>query len=310
VLNLFVHNIVSEDGRSPVSVDNFLHEPLEKEQFDMVLCNPPFGLKNIEMLRISEYRGGFGISTRDSDLAYIELIFALLRTNGRAAVVVPNSVLFRGGRVQDIREALLKVCDLHTILLLPENVFYETSIATAVLFFDRVPSSDKPGTKELWIYDLRTNQHFTRRKNSLRREHLEDFVRCYNPENRHERKETERFRKFTYEELIKRDKYNLNITWLDATDQKPSERTTEDLNKRFTTWLASKQSSRPIPFTEEQFLWLERIRDRIVSDGKFEEQDFNRTPFEFDGGLVAARFLFGKELPTILRELNEVLGSD
>jgi ribosomal protein S1 len=305
-MNLLAHNIVSEGERSLVRVEETLRRPLGDELFDMVLCNPPFGLKNIATGGFGS--DGLGINTRDGDLAYIEFIFALLKTNGRAAIVIPNSVLFRGGQGQNIRRRLLDACDLHTILLLPSNVFYETSIPTAVLFFDKIPPNDRPGTKELWIYDLRTNQHFTPRKNPLRRGHLEDFVRCYNPENRHERKETEHFRKFTYEELIKRDRCNLNITWLDATDQKSSEQVPEDINRLFTTWLEAQQRSRPTPFTDEQFLWLERIRDQIATSGKFEEKDFNGSPFELDGGLVAARLLFGNSLPTILRELNEVLG--
>ena len=83
-----------------------------------------------------------------------------------------------------------------------------------VLFFDRKPASKTPWTKKLWIYDLRTNQHFTLKTNSLRREHLDDFVACYHPENRHKRKETERFKAFTYDELIKRDKLSLDVFWL------------------------------------------------------------------------------------------------
>ncbi|MEK6572591.1 MAG: SAM-dependent DNA methyltransferase, partial [Bacteroidota bacterium] len=83
-----------------------------------------------------------------------------------------------------------------------------------VLFFDRKPASEKPWTEKLWIYDLRTNKHFTLKTNTLRFEDLQDFIASYNPKNRHQRKESERFKCFTYEELIQRDKASLDIFWL------------------------------------------------------------------------------------------------
>src|SRR6266404_2668457 len=83
-----------------------------------------------------------------------------------------------------------------------------------VLFFDRKPAAEKPWTEKLWIYDLRTNKHFTLKENTLKRSDLDDFVACYNPKNRHDRKESERFKAFAYEDLLKRDKVNLDIFWL------------------------------------------------------------------------------------------------
>jgi type I restriction enzyme M protein len=83
-----------------------------------------------------------------------------------------------------------------------------------VLFFDRKPASETPWTKTLWIYDFRTNKHFTLKTNPLKRADLDDFVACYNPENRHERKESERFKYFAYDDLLKRDKVSLDIFWL------------------------------------------------------------------------------------------------
>lgn len=103
---------------------------------------------------------------------------------------------------------------MHTLLRLPTGVFYAQGVKANVLFFDRKPASETPWTKELWIYDLRTNQHFTLKTNPLARANLDDFVSCYNPENRHQRQETERFHRFSYEDLLKRDKANLDIFWL------------------------------------------------------------------------------------------------
>ena len=134
--------------------------------------------------------------------------------NGRAAVVVPDNVLFEGGAGETIRRKLLHECDVHTLLRLPTGVFYAQGVKANVLFFDRRPASEQPWTESLWIYDLRTNKHFTLKTSPLGREDLDNFVVCYNADNRHERAETERFRRFSYEELVGRDKANLDIFWL------------------------------------------------------------------------------------------------
>ena len=134
--------------------------------------------------------------------------------HGRAAVVLPDNVLFEGGAGETIRRELLKQADVHTLLRLPTGIFYAQGVKANVLFFDRKPAQEKPWTKKLWIYDLRTNQHFTLKENPLKREHLDDFVTSYHAKNRHDRKETERFKAFDYADLIKRDKINLDIFWL------------------------------------------------------------------------------------------------
>jgi len=113
-----------------------------------------------------------------------------------------------------MRRKLLHECDVHTLLRLPTGVFYAQGVKANVLFFDRKPASEKPWTEKLWIYDLRTNQHFTLKTNPLSYEDLQDFVRCYQAENRHNREETERFKAFTYHELAQRDKVSLDIFWL------------------------------------------------------------------------------------------------
>jgi len=99
-------------------------------------------------------------------------------------------------------------------LRLPTGIFYAQGVKANVLFFDRKPASEKPWTTKLWIYDFRTNQHFTLKTNMLKRSDLDDFVSCYNAENRHKRKETDRFKSFSYDDLTKRDKANLDIFWL------------------------------------------------------------------------------------------------
>jgi type I restriction enzyme M protein len=127
---------------------------------------------------------------------------------------VPDNVLFEGGAGENVRRKLLQECDDHTLLRLPTGVFYAQGVKANILFFDRKPASEKPLTEKLWIYDLRTNQHFTLKTNTLKYEDLADFVKCYNPENRYERTETERFRAFAYDELMLRDKVSLDIFWL------------------------------------------------------------------------------------------------
>jgi type I restriction enzyme M protein len=137
-----------------------------------------------------------------------------LKQHGRAAVVLPDNVLFEGGAGETIRRALLKQADVHTLLRLPTGIFYAQGVKANVLFFDRKPAREEPWTEKLWIYDLRTNKHFTLKESTLKRNDLDDFVECYNPKNRHERMGSERFKSFTYDELTKRDKANLDIFWL------------------------------------------------------------------------------------------------
>ena len=136
-------------------------------------------------------------------------------------VVVPDNVLFEGGAGETIRRKLLHECDVHTLLRLPTGIFYAQGVKANVLFFDKRPGAEKAWTKKLWIYDFRTNEHFTLRTNVLKREALDEFVSLFNPENRHKRKATwseknpdGRWRAYDYEELIQRDKCSLDVFWL------------------------------------------------------------------------------------------------
>ncbi|MGC9515805.1 HsdM family class I SAM-dependent methyltransferase, partial [Methanocrinis sp.] len=168
----------------------------------------------VERQTLSYERADFWATTSNKQLNFLQHVKSLLKINGKAAIVVPDNVLFEGGAGETVRRSLLHECDVHTLLRLPTGVFYAQGVKANVLFFDRKGASKTPWTDRLWIYDLRTNKHFTLKTNPLGVEDLQDFIECYNPENRHERKETERFRSFSYDELMQRDKANLDIFWL------------------------------------------------------------------------------------------------
>ncbi len=222
-MNLVLHGIGGDDTEAvPVLVKDALGG--KHGEYEMVLTNPPFGKKSSvtivneageqekESLIIN--RDDFWATTSNKQLNFLQHVFTILKQHGRAAIVVPDNVLFEGGAGETVRRELLKQADVHTLLRLPTGIFYAQGVKANVLFFDRKPAQEKPWTQKLWIYDLRTNLHFTLKENTLKRSDLDDFVACYNPKNRHERKESERFKAFTYEELTKRDKVNLDIFWL------------------------------------------------------------------------------------------------
>jgi type I restriction enzyme M protein len=218
VMNLLLHGIGSEEAESPIAVDDALKAD-PGERFEMVLTNPPFGRKS-SMTFVSEegdvaredlvvVRDDFWASTSNKQLNFVQHVKTLLAVNGRAAVVVPDNVLFEGGAGETVRRKLLEECDVHTLLRLPTGVFYAQGVKANVLFFDRKLASETPWTRELWVYDLRTNQHFTLKQNPLREEHLRDFVAAFGA-----RVESERFKRFTYDELLARDKVSLDLVWL------------------------------------------------------------------------------------------------
>ncbi|MCX6880539.1 MAG: class I SAM-dependent DNA methyltransferase [Verrucomicrobia bacterium] len=255
-MNLLLHGIGGDlEEDLPVVTKDALGG--KHGEYDMVLANPPFGKKSSvtivneagesskESLIIN--RDDFWASTSNKQLNFLQHIFTILKQHGRAAVVLPDNVLFEGGAGETIRRELLKQADVHTLLRLPTGIFYAQGVKANVLFFDRKPAQEKTWTQKLWIYDLRTNLHFTLKENTLKRGDLDDFVGCYFGEpcrggvsppkegkrgkqatrgkpatvadrcysgTRHERVETERFKCFTYEGLTKRDKVNLDIFWL------------------------------------------------------------------------------------------------
>jgi type I restriction enzyme M protein len=223
VMNLLLHGIGAEDAESPIVVDDSLKAD-PGDRYEMVLTNPPFGKKSSMTVVSAEgeteredlviVRDDFWASTSNKQLNFVQHVKTLLKIGGRAAVVVPDNVLFEGGAGETVRRKLLHECDVHTLLRLPTGIFYAQGVKANVLFFDRKPASETASTKTLWVYDLRTNMHFTLKQNPLRYEHVEDFVRAYSAENRHARNESERFKPFSYEELLQRDKVSLDLIWL------------------------------------------------------------------------------------------------
>ena len=231
LMNLFLHNIGDIDSDNFISPADALIAASPKT-YDYVLANPPFGKKSSQTLTNEEgelekddltyNRQDFWATTSNKQLNFVQHIRTMLKTSGLAAVVVPDNVLFEGGAGETVRKKLLLTTDLHTILRLPTGIFYAQGVKANVIFFDNKPASKDAWTKEVWVYDYRTNIHHTLKKNPLKFDDLKDFIACYNPANRHKRKEIfnaetnpeGRWRKFTYEEIIARDKTSLDITWL------------------------------------------------------------------------------------------------
>ena len=228
-MNLLLHGIGSEKN-VPVRVSDALAAD-PGERFEVVLANPPFGKKSSTQIEGADgkrstekdiiERDDFWATTSNKQLNFVQHIKTLLKINGRAAVVVPDNVLFEGGAGETIRKKLLHECDVHTLLRLPTGLFYAQGVKANVVFFDKKPASETPWTRKLWIYDLRTNKHFTLKTSPMRREDLEEFVNLYNPANRHDRKSTwsaenpeGRWRAYEYDELLARDKASLDIFWL------------------------------------------------------------------------------------------------
>jgi type I restriction enzyme M protein len=228
-MNLMLHGIGSEKSVPVKVADALAADP--GERFDVVLANPPFGKKSSTMIVGEDgktttekdivERDDFWATTSNKQLNFVQHIKTLLKAHGRAAVVVPDNVLFEGGAGETIRRKLLHECDVHTLLRLPTGLFYAQGVKANVIFFDKKPASETPWTKKLWIYDLRTNKHFTLKTNPLKRADLDEFVGLYNAVNRHDRKATwsaeapeGRWRVYGYDELIARDKASLDIFWL------------------------------------------------------------------------------------------------
>lgn len=230
LMNLFLHGIGDMTGESVVSPANSLISP-PSLTFDYVLANPPFGKKSSmnftneegeqETENLTYNRQDFWATTSNKQLNFVQHIRTMLRTTGRAAVVVPDNVLFEGGAGETIRRKLLHNTDLHTILRLPTGIFYAQGVKANVIFFDNRPASPDPQTSKVWYYDYRTNVHHTLKLKPMTYDHLRDFVECYNPMNRHVRKETwsednpdGRWRAYSREELLQRDKASLDVFWL------------------------------------------------------------------------------------------------
>jgi type I restriction enzyme M protein len=166
-------------------------------------------------------REDFWTSTSNKQLNFVQHIFSLLKINGRAAVVVPDNVLFEGGAGEKVRRNMLQKCRVHTLLRLPTGIWYSPGVKANVIFFEKKEARAKPWTDKLWVYDLRTNLHFTLKQKPIQRTDLDDFVDCYKPGKLHLRKSTwseqhpeGRWRCYEYEDLAKRDKLSLDLFWI------------------------------------------------------------------------------------------------
>lgn len=223
-MNLLLHGIGQASGNEKIEVRDALAE-VPTKRATLVLANPPFGRKSgftsvDEAGRVSRdddsyARTDFWRTTTNKQLNFLQHIYTLLEVGGRAAVVLPDNVLFEGGAGEEIRRHLLKQCNVHTLLRLPTGIFYAGGVKANVLFFDKHQVRERPWTETVWVYDFRVGQHFTLRQRQLTRAHLDDFVAAYRPgESPSAREESDRFKAFSYDEIVARDRSNLDITWL------------------------------------------------------------------------------------------------
>jgi len=230
LMNMFLHNIGEIDGESLIlPTDALVSSPAVT--VDYVFANPPFGKKSSmsftndddeqETDELTYNRQDFWATTSNKQLNFVQHIRSMLNTSGQAAVVVPDNVLFEGGAGETVRRKLLQATDLHTILRLPTGIFYAQGVKANVLFFDNKKASKATQTKQIWIYDYRTNVHHTLKKKPMTEEHLRDFVSCYCPGERQAREETwsedqpeGRWRCYDVAEVLNRDKASLDIFWL------------------------------------------------------------------------------------------------
>ena len=229
-MNLMLHGVGGDaDGTLPLTSRDALMD--KHGEYSMVLTNPPFGRKSSVTIvgadgdtqkeSLTLERSDFWATTSNKQLNFVQHVFTILEQHGRAAVVVPDNVLFEGGAGETVRRRLMAQADLHTVLRLPTGIFYAQGVKANVIFFDRKPASETPWTREVWYYDFRTNKDFTLKTRTLKREDLDEFVEAFKPGKRHERRATwseenpqGRWRAYSYEEIVSRDKANLDLMWL------------------------------------------------------------------------------------------------
>lgn len=211
-MNLYLHGIGTD--RSPIICQDSL-EKTPSLLVDVILANPPFGTRPSGSVDID--RQDFYVETKNNQLNFLQHMMVMLKNGGRAAVVLPDNVLFEGGAGETIRKELLKNFNLHTILRLPTGIFYAQGVKANVLFFTKGTP-----TKDIWFFDYRTGIKHTLATNPMLRHHLDEFVECYKADNINARTETYdaetnpngRWRKYRVEEVLKRDKTSLDISWI------------------------------------------------------------------------------------------------
>lgn len=233
LMNLYLHGIGDLKKTPDLQVSDSLNpQKVGKEipRVKIVLANPPFGRSSSDIPTTDKnqalkdgyfLREDFWVTTGNKQLAFLQHIVSMLEENGRAAVVLPDSVLFEGGAGEIIRKKMLDEVNLHTILRLPTGIFYAQGVKSNVLFFEKKKNTKKKGTSEVWFYDYRTNVHHTPKNNQIAFKHLQEFIDCYNIGSENNRTETwttesqkGRWKKYSYDEIIERDKTNLDIFWL------------------------------------------------------------------------------------------------
>lgn len=213
LMNAMLHDIKGDIKLG----DTLSSEGKKMTGYDVVLTNPPFGTKKGGERAT---RDDLTFPTSNKQLNFLQHIYRSLNIDGRAGVVLPDNVLFVDGDGEKIRKDLMDKCNLHTILRLPTGIFYAQGVKTNVLFFTK-GKTEKNSTKEVWFYDLRSNMPNFGKTNPLKYEHFQEFIKCYSENDFSKRKETYsaenpqgRWRKYTIEEIIARDKTSLDITWL------------------------------------------------------------------------------------------------
>lgn len=235
LMNLFLHGIgdIHSDQTNINRADSLLTKP--SESYDYVLANPPFGKKSSLTLTNEEgeeeseelvySRSDFWTTTSNKQLNFVQHIWSILKTSGKAAVVVPDNVLFEGGAGDTVRRKLLQKTNLHTILRLPTGLFYKQGVKANVIFFDNALPSEEWRTKEVWVYDFRTNQHFTLKQNPMKESDLDDFVECYCSGHFEDRKPTYtpenpngKWRRYTLKEIADNG-YSLDLKWISEGDE-------------------------------------------------------------------------------------------
>jgi type I restriction enzyme M protein len=232
-MNVYLHGIggTGTNGRVVVHTGHDSLAAPWNDEYSLILANPPFGKKQ-SLLFVNEegdtekedqvvVREDFWTSTSNKQLNFVQHIYTLLKIDGRAGMVVPDNVLFEGGAGEKVRRNLLEKCRVHTLLRLPTGIWYSPGVKANVIFFDKKEGRAEPWTDELWVYDLRTNVHFTLKQKPIQRSDFDDFVTCYKPGRMHERRETwseanpdGRWRRFAYGDLLKRDKLSLDLFWI------------------------------------------------------------------------------------------------
>ena len=220
-MNMYLHGVGRAESDPVIDVRDALATGPGNHRASVVLANPPFGKRSsitvvgengkAEREDIAYSRTDFWVTTTNKQINFVQHIASLLAPGGRAAVVVPDNVLFEGGAGETVRRRLLRDFDVHTLLRLPTGIFYAGGVKANVLFFERRAASATPWTRALWVYDFRTNQRFTLKTRALKRPDLDEFVAAYRPGERRQREESESFKRWTFEELAERPGFNLDV---------------------------------------------------------------------------------------------------